>query len=210
MLHGARFIGKQVNAARPGVHMKAFWAGWVALALCGSAAGAAQAPAWLKREAVPTREAAAFGIRLGEANGIAQPFVIQVDRHSPAWLAGLREGDEILRVQDRPTSSLKDAVRLLNAVPAGRDLRLQVRRGAVDTAVEFASPGGKLRSTQAKKKKAAPQPAAAEPAPAAAPAADATPTPPAAGLADPSKTAVGADSKKKAKKPHVTLKPIDR
>jgi len=75
-----------------------------------------------------------------------------VDRKSPAWLAGLREGDEILRAQDRPVVSLRETLRALQGLPAGRTVRLMARRGAVEMAVEFAAPSDKTAAAGGKAK----------------------------------------------------------
>jgi membrane-associated protease RseP (regulator of RpoE activity) len=108
----------------------------VSLGLCGGPASAD-----VQAKEVATKEAWVDGIHLGDRGGIGQPFVIEVSRTSPARLAGLKAGDEIVRVQDAPVRGLHDAVGALNDLAAGRMVKIFVDRGAVPISVEFVSPG---------------------------------------------------------------------
>ena len=103
----------------------------VSLVLCVS-----PATADIQATEVAAHEAWVDGIHLGERGGAQPPFVIEVDRKSPAKLAGLKAGDEIIRIQDSPVRGLRDAVRALNDLPAGRMVKIYADRGAVQSALE--------------------------------------------------------------------------
>lgn len=99
----------------------------------------------------PERATTVFGIHIGTARGTGGPVVTQIDPGSPARGGGLRRGDEIVRVDDRPVSGDRLALRLLAAIPQGRDVQLQVRRGASSFPVHFTSPGAAWAPTAALK-----------------------------------------------------------
>ena len=92
----------------------------IAAVLAGTVLCAGMAAADIQAKEVASREAWVYGIHLGENGGAGHPFVIEVNRKSPAKLAGLKTGDEIVRIQDAPVRGLHDAVRALNDLPAGR------------------------------------------------------------------------------------------
>ncbi len=87
------------------------------------------------------RERWVAGVQLGDRGGPGFPFVLAVRQGSPAYYAGLREGDEILRVQEEEVRGLDHLGRALAAIPRGGIVRLHVRRTAAELAIEFASPG---------------------------------------------------------------------
>jgi serine protease Do len=65
-----------------------------------------------------------LGIR--EKNGV---IVADVDRAGPAAEAGLRDGDVIVKVNDKPLNSAADLTRLVKSAKSGDMLRMLVRRG---------------------------------------------------------------------------------
>jgi membrane-associated protease RseP (regulator of RpoE activity) len=111
------------------------------LAVVCLALGAGAARADIQAKEVAAKEGWADGIHFGEGGGAGRPFVIEVMPKSPAKLAGLREGDEILRIQDAPVHGVHDTVQALNALAGGRIVRIFAERGAVPVSIEFFSPG---------------------------------------------------------------------
>jgi hypothetical protein len=141
--------------------MRLHWVGGAAAGLIALAVGGGcWAGPRLYERVEARRDGWALGIHLGERGGEAAPFVIRVDPQAPARLAGLRQGDEIFRIQDQPARGLKQVLRALGSIPAGQSVRLQVRRGAMPVAVEFASPGPQQSSSRPGKGRQAVPPAA--------------------------------------------------
>jgi membrane-associated protease RseP (regulator of RpoE activity) len=113
----------------------------IAAVLAGIVLCAGMAAGDIQAQEVASREAWVYGIHLGENGAAGHPFVIEVNRKSPAKLAGLKTGDEIIRIQDAPVRDLHDAVRTLNDQPRGRIVKIYADRGAVPVSVEFFCPG---------------------------------------------------------------------
>jgi membrane-associated protease RseP (regulator of RpoE activity) len=95
------------------------------------------------REAFATQPPV-FGITLGKAKGTGLPTVVALERRSPAVRAGLRRGDEIVRVQGTPVSDPRTAARILSLVPVGHEVRIEARRTAAPVSVSFWSPHAAL------------------------------------------------------------------
>jgi thiol-disulfide isomerase/thioredoxin len=101
----------------------------LALALGGAAAIVAQHDA--VGEAGSTRPW--LGVELDQARGDARGVRVKhTIRSSPAWKAGLRDGDLILRVGDVAVSRPDDVIREVGSHAAGTSLRLTVQRGGSD------------------------------------------------------------------------------
>ena len=80
------------------------------------------------------------GILLGEDRGHFYPFVLEVVNDSPAYYAGIRKGDEIVRIQDEPVRDLRSAQRLARDLRPGSRVKLYLRRAGLNLATEFNMP----------------------------------------------------------------------
>jgi S1-C subfamily serine protease len=78
--------------------------------------------------------AAWLGFRLDEKNG--RLTVADVEAFGPAAQAGLRVGDEVVAVGNRPVSSVIDYARALVGAEVGREFPLAVRRGRAELAIK--------------------------------------------------------------------------
>src|SRR5262245_7492476 len=85
-------------------------------------------------------EHAALGVMLGERSGRGVR-IRDVLRGSPAERAGLRSGDTIVRIDERPMSSYSEVIRYINRVEPGQNGRITVNREGDEKTlrIQFAS-----------------------------------------------------------------------
>jgi len=65
------------------------------------------------------------------------PLALSVQTESPAWYAGLREGDLLLEIDGQPVASALEAAEIGWRAEAGGSLLLKVRRGSADVTLRF-------------------------------------------------------------------------
>jgi serine protease Do len=94
-------------------------------------AGAVAAPPWawlgVRIRDLSEQEMEEISARhgLGEGYGV---LVVEVLEHTPAALAGLRSGDLVVAVGNRPVTETRQLQRLIAAAPVGSELRLTLLR----------------------------------------------------------------------------------
>lgn len=93
-----------------------------------------------KGEVRAERSGGLAGLVLGEDRSRFYPFVTQVAPESPAFYAGIRPGDELIRVQEQPVRDLRDAERLARNVRPGDKIKLFMRRAGLNVMAEFTNP----------------------------------------------------------------------
>ncbi len=120
----------------------------IAGVLAGLCLGAVAARADIQAKEVAAKDTWIYGIHIGDPGGAGNPFVIEMSKNCPAKLAGLKKGDEIVRVQDQPVRGMHDLVQDLNELHAGRIVKLAVDRGAAPVSIEFFSPGRPKNGTK--------------------------------------------------------------
>ncbi len=80
------------------------------------------------------------GVVFGEDRGHFYPFVLEVAPDSPAFFAGVRRGDELIRIQDQPARDLRSAEKIARAIRPGAPVKLFMRRAGINVAIEFTNP----------------------------------------------------------------------
>ncbi len=96
-----------------------------------------------------------LGVVVSEDRGRGPVYIQQVSMGSPAWRAGLRPGDQIVRINDQEVHDNNDLFLFIGMTLAGNPARLQVRRGRFAqpitvkaTLAKFAVPGPVIASRQ--------------------------------------------------------------
>lgn len=67
--------------------------------------------------------------RIGISCQYVLPMLALVDPESPAAMAGLQDGDQVLQVGERPVQAWHELRAAVQATPAGAPVRLRIRRG---------------------------------------------------------------------------------
>ena len=73
-----------------------------------------------------------LGIGMAPKDASSGVAVHGVEQASPAAASGLKEGDVMLKADGQPLDSLTEFYTQLDAVPAGTDLQVRVKRGGVE------------------------------------------------------------------------------
>ncbi|MFQ3593099.1 MAG: PDZ domain-containing protein [Gemmataceae bacterium] len=70
-------------------------------------------------------------------NGPEYPTVVGVLEHGPAGKAGVRKGDQILKVNDRTVTSVGDILRFAGKIPPGQTISLLIKRKDTQQTITF-------------------------------------------------------------------------
>jgi len=98
------------------------------LLLSGTAGpGLAQEGGWLGAE-LATQTGTSYNFATRESSSFSGSRVEDVTAGSPAAAAGLKTGDVILSVDDRPAENVDKLVAILRQMPAGSAVRVRVKR----------------------------------------------------------------------------------
>jgi C-terminal processing protease CtpA/Prc len=115
---------------------------WMIWMFAGMVAAASFAPAVDAQgirgvEFVAQRLAPILGMSVGEHRNRPHPFVVEVEEKSEAQIKGLRPGDELIRLNDRPIQSLQRLTEDIKRLRPGQQAQIWVRRGALNLRVDL-------------------------------------------------------------------------
>lgn len=71
---------------------------------------------------------------------LAAVLVTDVEQAAVAWIAGLREGDLLTHIDNRPVSSSAQAQQALRSATSGQQIQLRLRRGRAQLFIAFTVP----------------------------------------------------------------------